>query len=215
MTQSESRSAEGISDALPHGAPAMELVQIPAGSLTDQRGRQTLVSPFLLGRFEVTNAQWNAVARLPKRKRALPLRVMGKESPFGWEPEQSVEMVAFDDCLEFCARVARLTGRSYRLPSELEWRYACRGGTRNRFWWGDQWSTAVVALPGEKAPKPPGSTGFANAFGVYDIVGNVDEWVAPSGKGRDRFHLFHTTADESDWLSEKFVRNGLGFRVAV
>lgn len=215
VTQSETRSAEGFADALPHGAPALEMVQIPGGSLTDERGRQTLVSPFSLGRYEVTNLQWNAVARLPKRKRALPVRVMGKESPFGWAPEQAVEMVAFDECVEFCARLSRLTGRAYRLPTEMEWRYACRGGTRSRFWWGEQWSSTLVAMPGEKTPKPPGSTGFANAYGVYDIVGNVDEWVAPSGKGRDRFHLFHATADESDWLSEKFVRNGLGFRVAV
>jgi formylglycine-generating enzyme required for sulfatase activity len=215
VTQSETRSAEGFADGLPHGAPPLELVQIPGGSLMDERGRQTLVSPFLLGRYEVTNQQWNAVARLPKRKRALPVRVMGKESPFGWEPAQAVEMVAFDDCVEFCARLARLTGRAYRLPTVSEWRYACLGGTRSRFWWGEEWRPAVVALPGEKAPKEPGSTGFANAYGVYDIVGNVDEWVAASGKGRNRFHLFHATANESDWLSEKFVRNGLGFRVAV
>jgi formylglycine-generating enzyme required for sulfatase activity len=215
VTASEPRSAEGFSDALPHGAPPLEMVQIPGGSLTDERGRQTLVSPFSLGRFEVTNQQWNAVVRLPKRKRTLRVRVLGKQSPFGWEPEQAVEMVAFDDCVEFCARVARLTGRAYRLPAESEWQYACRGGTRSRFWWGEQWSPALVATPGEKAPKQPGSTGFANAFGIYDIVGNVDEWVAPTGKGKDRFHLFHATASESDWLSEKFVRNGLGFRVAV
>lgn len=215
VTRTETRSAEGFSQPLPHGAPALEMVHIPGGELLDPRGRPTLISPFSLSRFEVTNLQWNAVARLPKRKRSLPLRPFGKESPFGWEPEQAVEMVAYDDCLEFCARVARHSGRPYRLPLESEWQYACRAGTRTRFWWGEQWIPSLVAVPGDKAPKPPGSTGFANAFGIFDIIGNVDEWVAPTGKGRNRFHLFHATATESEWLSDQFVRNGLGFRVAL
>lgn len=215
VTRSEQRTAEGFADPLPHGAPPLEMVQLPGGAIDDEHGRQTLISPFALGRYEVTNAQWNAVAHLPKRKRVLKPRPMGKESPFGWEPEQAVEMVAFDDCVEFCARLAHHTHRDYRLPTTLEWQYACRGGTHSRFWWGDQFNSTLVALPGDRAPKAPGSTGYANAFGIYDIIGNVDEWVAPSGKAHDRFHLFHETATESDWLSDKFVRNGLGFRVAV
>ena len=73
----------------------------------------------------------------------------------------------------------------------------------------------AAGVGGDAGGEGAETAGFDSAFGVYDIVGNVDEWVAASGKGRDRFHLFHATANESDWLSEKFVRNGLGFRVAV
>jgi len=215
VTRSEQRSVEGFADPLPNNAPALEMVRLPAGSVDGETGRKTLISAFALGRYEITVQQWNAVVHLPKRKRKLQPIPVGKNSPFGWEPEQAVEMVAYDDCLEFCARVARHTGRNYRLPSALEWQYACRGGTHDRFWWGDKFNPELVAQPADKAPKPPGSTGFANSYGVYDIIGNVDEWVAPGGKGRDRFHLFHATAAESEWLSEKLVRNRLGFRVAV
>ena len=63
-------------------------------------------------------------------------------------------------------------------------------------------------------PKAPGSTGFANPFGLFDMVGNVDEWVSDEDPKRTAFHAYHVTAAERDWLSEKFTRTGLGFRIA-
>lgn len=215
VSRSEQRTAQGFADALPHAGGALEMVELAGGTMRAANGRTRLVSPFALGRYEVTVRQWNAVARMGKRKRTMRVLETGKKSPFGWEEEQAVEMVGYDDCEEFCARVARHTGRAYRLPTALEWEYACRGGTETRFWWGDLFSKEVAVALGDGAPKRPGSTGFANGFGIYDIVGNVDEWVAPGGKERDRFHLYHSSATESDWLSEQFVRNGLGFRVAA
>jgi formylglycine-generating enzyme required for sulfatase activity len=215
VTQSETRTAEGFADPLP-GAPPLELLTLPSGSLVLPNGRETVISGFSLGRHEVTVAQWNAVAKLPKRRRALPPFQTGQQSPFGWEPDQAVETVSFRDCLEFCARLSRLTGRAYRLPTDREWEYACRAGTRTEFWWGDRFHPQLIALPKDgKAPKPPGSTGYANPFGLYDIVGNVDEWVADADPKRSDFHLFRVSATERDWLSEKFSRTGLGFRVAV
>jgi hypothetical protein len=215
VTASESRTAEGFADALP-GAPPLELIQIPSGALLLPNGREARVSAFALGRHEVTVAQWNAVAKLPKRKLTLPVLKTGANSPFGWRPEQAAEMVAFRDCVEFCARLAKFTGRDYRLPSDREWVYACRAGTATQFWWGNVFNPHLVALPKEhEAPKPPASTGFANPFGLFDIIGNVDEWVSDGDPNRTNFHMFHSTPTESDWLSEKFTRTGLGFRVAV
>ena len=215
VTRAEDRTAEGFADALP-GAPAMEMLTIPSGPLVLPNGRETIVSSFALGRYEVTVAQWNAAARLPKHRRALPPFSTGRESPFGWQPEQAVETVSFRDCLEFCARLSRLTGRAYRLPTDREWEYACRAGTRTAFWWGDRFAPPLAVLPREgEAPKAPASTGYANPFGLYDIIGNVDEWVADADPKRNDFHLFRVSAAENDWLSEKFSRTGLGFRVAV
>ena len=215
VTRSESRSAEGFAEPL-SGAPPIEMIQLPAGPLRLPNGRDTVVSTFALGRSEITVAQWNAVAKLPKRKRVLHLLKTGKDSPFGWKPEQAAEMVAFRDCVEFCARLSKLTGRLYRLPSDREWVYACRAGTSTDFWWGNAFNPHLVALPKEhEAPHPPASTGFANPFGLFDIIGNVDEWVSDGDPNRTNFHMLHSTATESDWLSEKFTRTALGFRVAV
>jgi len=215
VTRSETRTAEGFAEPLP-GAPPIEMLQLPAGSLRLPNGRDTVVSTFALGRSEITVAQWNAVAKLPKRKRVLHLLKTGKDSPFGWKPEQAAEMVAFRDCVEFCDRLSKLTGRLYRLPSDREWVYACRAGTSTEFWWGNAFNPHLVALPKEhEAPQPPASTGFANPFGLFDIIGNVDEWVSDGDPNRTNFHMLHSTATESDWLSEKFTRTALGFRVAV
>ena len=215
VTKLESRSAAGFAEPLP-SAPPLEMIQLPAGPLRLPNGRDTVVSSYALGRYEITIAQWNAVAKLPKRKRLLSLLKTGKDSPFGWQPEQAAETIAFHDAIEFCARLSKLSGRLYRLPTDHEWVYACRAGTPSDFWWGNAFNPALAVAPKEnEAPHAPASLGFANPFGLFDTVGNVDEWVADSDPKRTDFHLFRLSATESDWLSEKFTRTDLGFRVAV
>lgn len=215
VVKSESREASGYIDTLPGGIK-LEMVTLPAGQVLLPNGRDTYIASFSLGRTEITVAQWNAVAKLPKKKRALPLLKTGKESVYGWEPEQAAEMVAFGDIVEFCTRLVVLTGRSYRLPTDREWEYACRGGTRTDFWWGDRFAEALVSILRDgDPPKLPGATGYANPFGLADIVGNVDEWVMDTTSKSTDFHAFRVSAVEMDWLSEKFTRTGLGFRVAA
>jgi formylglycine-generating enzyme required for sulfatase activity len=179
----------------------IDMVAIPGGSYTmgspdseaerfeDEGPKHNVaISPFYLGKYAVTQAQWRVVAGLPRINRDLipnPSAFKGDELP--------VEQVSWEEALEFCARLSQKTGRDYRLPSEAEWEYACRAGTTTPFAFGDAITPKLVnydrnsptsgALekntPGKLYRKqllPVGSTGIANSFGLYDMHGNVREW---------------------------------------
>ncbi len=141
------------------------------------------VSAFYMSKFEITQAQWRAVASLPKVYRELvsdPSHFKGGNRP--------VEMVSWEDAVEFCERLSRATGRRYRLPTEAEWEYACRAGTNTQFHFGDsittEWANYQGKQPYGSSPKgtyrqqtlPVGTPGLANAFGLHDMHGNVWEW---------------------------------------
>jgi formylglycine-generating enzyme required for sulfatase activity/uncharacterized caspase-like protein len=144
---------------------------------------QVSVSPFWMGTYAVTQAQWKAVAAMPKVEHDLqadPSRFKGENRP--------VENVSWHDATEFCVRLSKHTGREYRLPSEAEWEYACRGGTTTPFHFGETITTDIANYDGNYAygggPKGQyreettavGSFSVANSFGLYDMHGNVWEW---------------------------------------
>ncbi|MBF2035599.1 MAG: SUMF1/EgtB/PvdO family nonheme iron enzyme [Leptolyngbyaceae cyanobacterium T60_A2020_046] len=165
------------------------------------------VPSFWMGKYAVTQAQWRVVAHLPKVKADL------KPDPANFKGEnRPVERVSWHDATEFCARLTKHTGRTYRLPSEAEWEYACRAGTTTPFYFGETITPDLVNYSGNysygAAPKgqyreattdvgsfPP------NGFGLYDMHGNVWEWCL------DHWHdgyggLFHKAPpDGSAWLS--------------
>jgi formylglycine-generating enzyme required for sulfatase activity len=185
----------------------LEMVSIPGGQFTmgspqeelesreDERPRHLVtVKPFFMGKYPITQAQWRAIASLAKIKHNLdpdPSFVKGNNRP--------VERVNWYDTQEFCERLSQKTGRLYRLPSEAEWEYACRGHTNTPFHFGPTITTNLANYCGQDQKinerlykgtyisEPVGiyckqttevGSFPANAFGLCDIHGNVCEWCA-------------------------------------
>jgi formylglycine-generating enzyme required for sulfatase activity len=142
------------------------------------------VSSFYMGRYPITQSQWKAIAATAKIDIDLetnPSNFKGDELP--------VEQVNWYDAIEFCARLSKLTGREYRLPSEAEWEYACRAGTTTPFYFGETITgelanyraseTYAGEAKGEyREETTPVGQFPPNAFGLYDMHGNVWEWCA-------------------------------------
>ena len=148
------------------------------------------VASFCMGKYPVTQAQWQAIATLPQVNCELnphPSQFKGADLP--------VEQVSWYDAIEFCARLSKETGREYRLPSEAEWEYACRAGTTTPFHFGDAITPKLANYDGMQTTSV-GSFPVVNAFGLYDMHGNVFEWCA------DHWHEDYEAAptDDSVWL---------------
>ncbi len=163
----------------------LEMVEIPGGTFlmgsppgeeeSDDNERpqhQVTVASFLMGKYPITQAQWQAVAALPQVEREL------KPNPSSFPgANRPVENVSWYDAVEFCARLSLHTGRECRLPSEAEWEYACRGGTTTPFHFGEAISIYLANYNSSYSETTPvGMFQVANAFGLYDMHGNVWEW---------------------------------------
>ena len=170
----------------------MEFVLIPAGEFmmgsTDRGAHEneqpvhkvTITQPFYLGKYEVTQGEWQAVTG-------------ENPSEFKGDPTRPVEQVSWDDVQEFMQKLnAQEGGTKYRLPTEAEWEYAARGGHDSRkFVWGDEdfcdeeplantwqgefpWQNLLT--DGHERTAPVG-TFPANDYGLSDMTGNVWEWT--------------------------------------
>ena len=154
------------------GSPPNE----PDRSDDETQHKVTLTKGFHLGIHQVTQAQWQAV--------------MGSNpSKFKGDGNLPVENVSWNDCVAFCEALGKKDGKTYRLPTEAEWEYACRAGTTTPFHFGDTISANQANYDGNSTygngkkgvyrQKTTPVGGFpANVWGLYDMHGNVLEWCA-------------------------------------
>ena len=211
----------------------LEMVQIPGGSFMmgspeSEKGRTQDQSPqhqvnvpgFSMGKFVVTQEQYQQImgnnpSSFSGAKR--PVEQVSQSSFSG--AKRPVEQVSWNDAVDFCQKLSQKTGREYRLPSEAEWEYACRGGTTTPFHFGETITTELANYNGtDTYASEPKSKYFPqitdvgsfppNAFGLYDMHGNVWEWC------QDDWHNNYIDApkDGSVWTSQsgnnKLLRGG-------
>jgi formylglycine-generating enzyme required for sulfatase activity len=126
-----------------------------------------------MAKYELTQAQYQAI--------------IGSNPSYFQSNNRPVEKVSWNNAVTFCQRLSQKTGKNYRLPSESEWEYACRAGTTTPFYFGESITTDLVNYNGNytygSAPKGQDRQQTAdvgsfppNAFGLYDMHGNVWEW---------------------------------------
>ena len=213
ITKRRNQEAKYFEENLGNGV-TLEMVQIPGGTFTmgspeEEAERYEIESPqhqvkvpgFFMGKYVVTQAQYQAIMG------SNPSKFKGEKRP--------VEQVSWDEAVEFCKKLSQKTENTYRLPSEAEWEYACRAGTKTPFYFGETITTDLVNYNGDypygSAPKgeyreqtidvgkfPP------NSFGLYDMHGNVYEWCEDVYNG----NYIDAPTDGRPWLigSDKNIK---------
>ena len=199
-------------------ATVLEMVEIPSGAFMmgtagfkgydDERPCHWVrISSFLVGKYPITQEQWKAVMDQDR-----PYRCKG--------PRRPADRVSWQGANDFCAKLSRKTGKRYRWPAEAEWEYACRAGTTTPFGCGETLTTELADYVGEWTyqQEPKGiyrqettdvGSFLPNAFGLYDMHGNVWEWC------QDEWHgdYYSAPTDGTAWtrgnpLEYRVLRGG-------
>ncbi|WP_413167687.1 SAV_2336 N-terminal domain-related protein [Capilliphycus salinus ALCB114379] len=219
-------SAWGYTESL-NDEIGLEMVLIPGGTFVmgapedepesrenERPQHEVTIQPFFLGLYTVTQAQWRIVASYPQIERELnpnPSQFKGDNRP--------VENVSWEDATEFCKRLSHNTGREYKLPSEAQWEYATRAGTKTPFHFGETITTDLAnyngnftyneSLKGESRRQTTDVGNFpANVWGLHDMHGNVWEWCD------DHYHDSYEGApdDGSAWIDEDGIETKVALR---
>jgi sulfatase modifying factor 1 len=171
-------------------------------SIDETQHEVTLTKGFYLGKYEVTQAQWE--------------KVMGKNPSLFEGATLPVEEVDWKDAMEFCKKLTQMEkeagrlpeGWTYTLPTEAQWEYACRAGTTTVYFFGDEITPKQANYGGNVDKTTPVDTYPANAWGFHDMHGNVWEWCLdwwgdyPSGSASD------PVGPSASFISLRVIRGG-------
>ena len=174
----------------------LEMVLIPGGEFmmgspkgegeNDERPQHDVsIQSFYMGKYPITQEQYQ--------------KIMGGNPPEFKISKNPVERVSWDDAIDFCNALSRIIGRRYFLPSEAEWEYACRAGTNTPYYFGETITNRQANFGGNVGQTTSVGQYQPNAFGLYDMHGNVWEWC------QDNLHENYQGApnDGIAWISGK------------
>ena len=181
----------------------MNMVLVPGGNFlmgssekrpshSELPRHEVKVKSFLMSKHPVTKRQWKAVAQHPQVNRTIKLRPVLQGSDY-----HPVVEISWYDAIEFCDRLTQVSGNGYRLPTEAEWEYACRAGSKTSFHFGNQINQKIAQFDSDKLNRVC-QFPYANAFGLHDMHGNVWEWCM------DYWHSNYddAPADGTAWLDD-------------
>lgn len=130
----------------------------------------TISKPFYMGVYEVTQEQWK--------------QIMGKNHSEFEDGRWPVENVSWNEVQKFIKKLSEKENIQYRLPTEAEWEYVCRAGTKTKYYWGDEFNEEYAwYIENSGGKTQPVGQKKPNAWGLYDMTGNVYEWCADSYDG--------------------------------
>ncbi|MBR9828096.1 MAG: SUMF1/EgtB/PvdO family nonheme iron enzyme [Oceanospirillales bacterium] len=209
-------------DELVEGIRGPQMVIIPPGRFrmgdldglgddNEQPVHEVVIAhSFALSRHEVTFAEYDHFARSTGRK--LP-------DDEGWGREQRpVINISWQAAQAYTQWLSEQTGQPYRLPTEAEWEYSARAGTESIFWWGDTVMEGFAVCDGCQSPwdgqqtAPVGSV-RANPWGLYDMSGNVDEWVQDCYQADYRYAPKDGSAEQASGCNQRVMRGGSWFDI--
>lgn len=205
LWQADRCLAEGqhLRVALGYGV-TLTLIKMPAGTFMMGSHHRVRLQGFWIGQTPITQAQWRAVASQdPPPGHRWRLRLKTNPSKFcdGSDSDlRPVEQISWNNAMEYCRRLSALSGDLYTLPSEAQWEYACRAGSETPYSTGHAISPSLAKYDyNGGAGTTPVGTFPANAWGLIDMHGNVEEWCL------DHWHSDYRGApdDGSAWLYEK------------
>jgi len=204
------KSGQSFQDKLKDGSFGPEMVQIPAGTFQmgsneydkEKPVHTVTMKSFAMGKYEVTFEEYDKFCEATGRS---------KPDDEGWgRGKRPVINVSWDSAKDYAKWLSEQTEKDYRLPSEAQWEYACRAGTTTKYWWGNeigknnancdgcgsQWDNKRTAPAGSFKPNP---------FGLYDVHGNVWEWL------EDEWHDSYSGApsDGSAWVERDSYKHTL------
>ncbi|MFN9623121.1 MAG: SAV_2336 N-terminal domain-related protein, partial [Cyanobacteriota bacterium] len=216
---------------IPSGSFLMGSSADDSGGYAHEMPQHTVhLKEFFLSRTPVTQAQWRAVAAWQPSEEEDPWLLELDSDPVAQlnnpdrfhGDDRPVVNVSWHDAMEFCRRLRVRTGKSYGLPSEAQWEYACRAGTITPFHFGATLTTEVANYNGSfvfgegskgvyRKQTTDVATFPANAWGLYDMHGNVWEWCA------DDWHESYEGAPEDGraWLEYSWKNNAPALKSSI
>jgi formylglycine-generating enzyme required for sulfatase activity len=215
----------------PKRAPSIDPKNPPKSIVSESTGmelvlirvdeRQSEMASFYIGKYEVTQGEWEKVMGTTPWKD----RVHVKEGP-----RYPASYVSFEDAKEFSAKMGKKDGRVYRLPRESEWKYAFRAGTKTAYSYGDSadqlgdyaWFSRNTTDRGELYPHEVGKK-KPNPWGLFDMHGNVAEWCdgfvsesfLPQNGGNWSSPALECTSSSCEGAAQTARDHNVGFRVAA